>query len=338
MLVTYDGVVKLVDFGIARAGARSGATQAGVVKGKRGYMSPEQCRGDAVDRRSDVFGLGILLWELTVGQRLFGGDNDYDAMSKIVFGLVPDPRQLVPEFPASLAEIVMRALHREADARQPTAQAFALELESYVQATGLRTSNHLLAEFIGSRFGIEPHPTSTPTAVVDEDAMTRQATARIVAPRRTALVPAAGLVVAMFVGGTWFFAQARVTEPSDAGSPRAGSPDSGSDESGSAGADSPADTPVTAAVESVASGPAPREALPAAPVPLELEAPVEDDAEPIMIAQEETSPAPPTSRGRRTRGGATPRARAEASKPAPPASAAGAPLPSRPNQLFPPRE
>jgi serine/threonine-protein kinase len=158
VLITYDGSVKVVDFGIARVGAQSKATRLGVVKGKSGYMSPEQCRGEPVDRRSDVFGLGILLWELTLGRRLFTAEHDYAAMSKIVFGLVPHPRELRPDYPEPLAAIVMRALQRDADARQPSALAFALELEAFAHAAHLRVTASALAEFMTTLFGLPPYP------------------------------------------------------------------------------------------------------------------------------------------------------------------------------------
>ncbi|MBC7975991.1 MAG: SDR family NAD(P)-dependent oxidoreductase, partial [Myxococcales bacterium] len=211
VLVTYDGVVKVVDFGIARAEARSKATRAGVVKGKQGYMSPEQCRGDAVDRRSDVFGLGILLWELTVGRRLFTGDNDYAVMSKIVFGMVTDPRELVPEYPARLADIVMRALQRDPSARQGSAQELALELESFAHAAHIQYGHRQLAELMLATFGDRPYPTpgsGTDAFEVDDDAATRVSASesmRRAAPSRRAVAAAVALPVLALViaGAAW---------------------------------------------------------------------------------------------------------------------------------------
>jgi hypothetical protein len=311
VLVTYDGVVKLVDFGIARAAARTKSTQAGVIKGKRGYMSPEQCRGDLVDRRSDVFGLGILLWELTVGQRLFGGDSDYAAMSKIVFGMVPDPRQIVPDYPADLAAIAMRALQRDAENRPPTAQALALELEQFVQSAGLRTSTHLVAEFIASRFGAQPQPTLVPRPVVDEEAATRHVD-RPRAPRRVPAWPFAIAAVALLGGvGGWYL------RPATERAPEVAAPVVES-------TTSPAASVVATPVERVAA-------------PVEHVAPPDevDDGDPIVI--DETA-IEPTTKPRRDR---KPTAR---DKPEPtttsrsPDPDPGAPVPSRPNELFPPRE
>lgn len=316
VLVTYDGVVKIVDFGIARAEARSKATQAGVVKGKRGYMSPEQCRGDGIDRRSDVFGLGILLWELTVGARLFAGDSDYAVMSKIVFGMVPDPRQLVPTYPPALAEITMRALQRDADDRPATAQALAVELEHFVQAAGLRTSNHLLADYVGSNFGSVPYPTVTAIDAVDEEAATRHVAAR---PRRARrLAPAAWFAAAAVVlgGGTWY-AMRTPNEPLSVIVPESETP----------------------AAQALPAAPPPA-AIVAAPT-IDTTTPVDDD-EPIVVddapppaGSTRTPAARAPARGRRSDSGDGPRARPTApSGRTDPA----APVPSRPNELFPPRE
>src|SRR5688500_17331573 len=84
LLVSYDGGVKIIDFGIAKSSKRETETRAGTLKGKIAYMSPEQCTGEPLDRRSDVFSLGVVLYELTTGQRLFPVDNEYAAMRQIV--------------------------------------------------------------------------------------------------------------------------------------------------------------------------------------------------------------------------------------------------------------
>src|SRR5439155_15493328 len=90
VVVTWDGAVKVVDFGIAKAENRAARpTVAGMLKGKCGYMSPEQCRGDALDGRSDVFSTGIVLYEMVAGRRLFGGPSDIEAMGAILHGTVP---------------------------------------------------------------------------------------------------------------------------------------------------------------------------------------------------------------------------------------------------------
>ncbi|HEY5949495.1 MAG TPA: serine/threonine-protein kinase, partial [Kofleriaceae bacterium] len=99
ILVGYDGSVKLVDFGLAKAAQRSTTTAAGTLKGKASYMSPEQCKGEAVDRRTDTFGLGIVLFELVTAQRLFKGPTEYATMAAVVDGEIPAPSRIRADVP-----------------------------------------------------------------------------------------------------------------------------------------------------------------------------------------------------------------------------------------------
>src|SRR5207253_1515920 len=108
LLVAYDGAVKLVDFGIAKAATRSSETRSGTLKGKVAYMSPEQCLGKPIDRRSDVFSLGVVLYELTTLTRLFKFENDYTTMHQIVTGTVPPPSKRRGDYPSGLEPIVMK--------------------------------------------------------------------------------------------------------------------------------------------------------------------------------------------------------------------------------------
>jgi eukaryotic-like serine/threonine-protein kinase len=136
IFVTYGGQVKIVDFGLAKAVDRLTSTLAGVVKGKLAYMAPEQIIGPNLDRRADIFALGTTLWELTMGRRLFKAPNDAETMRNVREASVPDPRSIVPSFPPVLAEILMRALARDRDARHPTAAELAKELDAYVMTGG----------------------------------------------------------------------------------------------------------------------------------------------------------------------------------------------------------
>src|SRR3954470_18043116 len=108
ILVCYDGSIKIVDFGIAKASARQ-ETRSSNLKGKISYMSPEQCKSAEIDRRSDVYSLGIVLYELATTSRLFKGANDYLVMDQIVNGRVPLPQLRRPDLPAELSAIIMRA-------------------------------------------------------------------------------------------------------------------------------------------------------------------------------------------------------------------------------------
>jgi tRNA A-37 threonylcarbamoyl transferase component Bud32 len=153
IIVTYDGAVKLLDFGIAKASNRFGETRFGTLKGKVPYMSPEQCRGEALDRRSDIFSLGIMLYELTLGTRLFKGKSDFELLKQIVEGTVPPPRELDPKYAPELDAIVMRALAKEKDQRYATARELQAELEALVRADRLHVSPIALTQYMEELFG-----------------------------------------------------------------------------------------------------------------------------------------------------------------------------------------
>jgi serine/threonine protein kinase len=113
VLVSYEGEIKIIDFGIAKAVSRSSKTQAGVLKGKFGYMSPEQVRGRPLDRRSDIFAIGTLLWEMCTDERLFTGPSDFAVLDKVRNATVPPPSAHNPMIPPELEAIIMRALRRD---------------------------------------------------------------------------------------------------------------------------------------------------------------------------------------------------------------------------------
>jgi len=131
VMLTYDGVVKVIDFGIAKARGRLGRTQVGMVKGTSGYMSPEQVRGSTtLDGRSDLFSVGVMMHELLTGQRLFQGPHEAAVMLQIVEGNVPAPRSVNPEVPEALEAVVMRALAREVSQRFTTGREMARAIEA----------------------------------------------------------------------------------------------------------------------------------------------------------------------------------------------------------------
>jgi eukaryotic-like serine/threonine-protein kinase len=135
ILIGTNGLVKLVDFGVAKAVGRiSEATRAGQLKGKFGYMSPEQALGKSVDRRSDIFSLGIVLFELTTSRRLFRGEHDIDTLKLVIGGPIPRPSSIDPKYPPGLERIVLKALERNIDARYQTAQALAEDLRAYLKS------------------------------------------------------------------------------------------------------------------------------------------------------------------------------------------------------------
>jgi serine/threonine-protein kinase len=129
VLVTYDGMVKLVDFGIAKARTQTEVTGSGMLKGKHAYMSPEQVRGETIDHKSDIFTIGIVLYELSTGSRLFVGRNEVETLEAVLSSPIPKPSQRAPGLPAKLEQIILRALERDPQDRYQSAQEMQLELE-----------------------------------------------------------------------------------------------------------------------------------------------------------------------------------------------------------------
>lgn len=132
ILIGPAGRARLVDFGVAHAASRSDLEEEGQLRGKLGYMSPEQAQGRPLDRRTDVFALGIVLYELTTGVRLFRGKDPTQTLALVVHGNIPPPSQLVPDYPPQLAQIVLRALERDVDRRFQTANELRAALEGYL--------------------------------------------------------------------------------------------------------------------------------------------------------------------------------------------------------------
>lgn len=155
ILIGNDGTARLTDFGIAKAAERSVQTATGLAKGKFRYMAPEQARGGALDRRVDVFAMGIVCWELLTGTRMFGTESDAEVLMAISTGNYPRLGKVEPGVPAALDEIVMRALAVEPDARWPTAKAFAEALTDWAQATGELASPSDVARLVDEFCGQE---------------------------------------------------------------------------------------------------------------------------------------------------------------------------------------
>jgi serine/threonine-protein kinase len=156
ILVGIDGKAKLVDFGIANAlGRLEPATDGEVIKGKLSYMSPEQARGERLDRRTDVFALGIILFEMTTGEQLFKGRDAAHTLELVRQGTIPRPTHLNPRYPDRLEAIVMRALDRNPDLRYQTAQEFEQDLSAYLYESRILVSHaavaQLLTRVIGQR-------------------------------------------------------------------------------------------------------------------------------------------------------------------------------------------
>ena len=148
ILVTFEGGVKVIDFGVAKAAGRAQHTRTGALKGKYSYMSPEQVAGSDVDGRSDIFALGIVLHELLTGRRLFKADSDVQTLARVRECNVPPPSRLNPQLPPGVDQIVLKALAKNPDDRYATAQEFRLALEDWLIQGRMSASSAHLAEFL----------------------------------------------------------------------------------------------------------------------------------------------------------------------------------------------
>jgi serine/threonine-protein kinase len=155
IIITYHGSVKLVDFGIAKARTSSVQTVAGAFKGKLPYSSPEQVRSRAVDRRSDVFALGIVLWEMLSGSRLFQRDNYAAIVEAVKRGPIPIPSTLRSDVSPELDRVVMKALERDPDARFQTALEMQNALEDVLTTLGGVQTARQIGVWLERLFGDE---------------------------------------------------------------------------------------------------------------------------------------------------------------------------------------
>jgi serine/threonine protein kinase len=158
LMASYEGGVKVVDFGVAKAAHRSQETRSGTVKGKISYLSPEQCRGGNVDRRSDLFSLGIVLWEMLTTERLYKRATDFEAMAAIVTEQVPPPSSRRPDVPAELDTLVMQLLAKDPAERFQSADHLHEAIESVAVRIGSALSSAGLARYLRDLFGQRPEP------------------------------------------------------------------------------------------------------------------------------------------------------------------------------------
>jgi serine/threonine protein kinase len=169
VLLSFEGAIKLADFGVAKARTGMVSTDVGTLRGKLGYLSPEQCRGEALDRRSDVYAVGVLLWEMLTGQRLHLGDSEVAIIHRIAQGHAPSPREHRPDVTDDLERIVARALAREPAQRYASAHALQTDLEEHARQQRLATSARTVATLMRDLFGEDddahaPHAREATTA------------------------------------------------------------------------------------------------------------------------------------------------------------------------------
>jgi len=158
LMVSYEGSVKVVDFGVAKAAHRASETRSGRVKGKISYMSPEQCRSQQLDRRSDLFSLGIVMWEMLTGDRLYRRDSDFAIMTAIIDEAPVAPSVIRPDVPREVDDIVRRLLAKSAADRFQSAAEVVDQVEAVALRAGMMLSTAALGRFVGDLFGRRPEP------------------------------------------------------------------------------------------------------------------------------------------------------------------------------------
>jgi serine/threonine protein kinase len=155
ILIGMDGSARITDFGVARATTRLSTTRTGQLKGKLAYMAPEQARGSDVDRRADVFAMGIVLWECLAQKRLFKGEGEADTLNRVLYEPIPNLRQANPDVPPELEQAVMKALERDRDKRWASASDLGDAIEQAAVAAGLLGSHKDVAHHLDSVLGTD---------------------------------------------------------------------------------------------------------------------------------------------------------------------------------------
>jgi serine/threonine-protein kinase len=158
ILMSWNGEVKLTDFGLAKASTQLESTDPGVVKGKFAYLAPEAANGLEVDRRADIFAVGILAFEMLTGQRLFLGETDYATVENVRGAQVPPMRELNPEIPTELERILRRALARNVEQRYQHASDFADDLLGFLFSRSMKVSGRDLRDLLEDLRRTEPSP------------------------------------------------------------------------------------------------------------------------------------------------------------------------------------
>jgi len=155
IFVSFEGGVKVLDFGIAKAANQVEMTRAGEIKGKLSYMSPEQCMGKPLDSRSDIFSLGVVLYEWVTGFKLFHGESDVAVLKSITDGKIYRPSYFKADVPEQIEQILMRALEKDPDQRYQTAWEMQYELDRFLAGNEFTPSNQHLATFMKQLFADE---------------------------------------------------------------------------------------------------------------------------------------------------------------------------------------
>ena len=236
VLISYDGDVKLCDFGIAKAASKASHTRAGALKGKLQYMSPEQAWGKDLDHRSDIFSLGLVLYEMLTGRRGFAGDSELSILEQVRSPQLLAPRDIDPAIPPEVERVVLKALKENRDERYQTAAEMLGDLEGILQSLRPSPGASELGSFLSDLVGRErpapvtprpaatsarpaapaapPRPKPVPVIAIPEPAPAEVPHA-IPPPRRTSIGIIAGgaAVVVLVVAGVVFLTRAPRTAP-----------------------------------------------------------------------------------------------------------------------------
>ena len=172
VLIGYEGEVKLIDFGIAKAAGKASKTQAGILKGKFGYMSPEQVRGLPIDRRSDIFSVGIVMYELLTNERLFVGESDFSTLEKVRNVEIMPPSSYNKKIPSELERIVLKVLAKDPEDRYQNAIDLHDDLQAFLHKIGEFYSRKDLAAWMKKMFAVE----------IEEDSAKLEQYRQLVAP------------------------------------------------------------------------------------------------------------------------------------------------------------
>ncbi len=162
VLISYEGDIKLCDFGIVKAVTKASKTQMGALKGKLQYMSPEQAWGRPVDARSDIFSLGSLLFEMLTGRRLFSGESEMSVLDAVREGRIQAPRDLDPRLPLEVNALVLKALARDPDDRFHTAGEMQREIDGILASLKPTPSQAALGSYLQQLFAAEAQPSAAP--------------------------------------------------------------------------------------------------------------------------------------------------------------------------------
>jgi serine/threonine-protein kinase len=168
VLITKYGEVKIVDFGLAKANSQLEKSEPGIIKGKFSYLAPEAAMGQDVDARTDIFAVGIILWELLAGQRLFLGDTDFQTVKKVQAAHVPSISQINKKVPLELERIVNKALAREPSQRYRTARELGMELSKFMFKHGIAVSTFDIAPLVQGALKDRSRHRPVPASIIDK--------------------------------------------------------------------------------------------------------------------------------------------------------------------------